>query len=46
MKSKTARRRLRSNQWKVTKARVYATLRETRGLGKKWKLWTRVAMSK
>jgi hypothetical protein len=45
MKAKTARRRLRRNEWKMSKAKVFGQLKSYSGLGKKWKLWTKVALS-
>ena len=44
MKAKTARRRLQRNEWKMAKAKVFGTLRSYSGIGKKWKLWTRIAL--
>lgn len=44
MKAKTARRRLRRNEWKMAKAKAYGALSSYRGLGKKWKLWTRAVL--
>jgi hypothetical protein len=44
MKPKTARRRLRRNQWKMAKASVYATVRSYSGIGRKWKYWTKEAL--
>ena len=43
MKAKTARRRLRSNAWKM--AREARSLCSYKGLGKKWKDWTMTALS-
>jgi hypothetical protein len=45
MKQKTARRRLRRNEWKMARAKIFGSLAIYRGLGKKWKNWTRVALS-
>jgi len=44
MKAKTARRRLRRNTWKMAKAIVYDTTSSYRGIGKKWKIWTRIVL--
>ena len=46
MKAKTARRRLHSNEWKMARAKIYGVLSSYRGLGKKWKFWTRVILEK
>ena len=43
MKAKTARRRLRSNAWKM--AREARSLCPYRGLGKRWKDWTMAALT-
>ena len=44
MKPKTARRRLRRNEWKMAKAIVYGTVSDNKGIGRKWKHWTREAL--
>lgn len=45
MKAKTARRRLRRNEWKMARAEACCGLSSIRGIGKQWKNWTRAALA-
>jgi len=44
MRKKIARRRLERFAWKKAKLQADRKLKATRGLGRKWKLWTKVAL--
>jgi hypothetical protein len=44
MKAKTARRKLRRNEWKMARMKVFGILRSYSGFGKKWKVWVKEAL--